>query len=271
MKKVEIICSQKGKLSDVLQKQDLKYNVIFKALRNKDIKVNGKRIKENLLVNKGDKIEIYFEENIQKEIEIIYQDENIIVANKPRNIEIEGQDGLCELLNASAVHRLDRNTTGLVILAKNNVSKQALMEVFKNRWITKKYLALVAGRCNFAGEIKKAYLLKDSETSKVKIYDNFVKGSKEIESKFKTLKSNENFSVVECELLTGRTHQLRAHLAYLGYPIIGDGKYGKNEINKKFNEKYQKLHCFYIKINKIDANLKYLEGKEFLKYPDFYS
>ena len=271
MRKIEVNCNEKSKISNILQKHDLKYNAIFKALRNKDIKINGKRVKEDLFVNVGDIIEIYLEENEKKDIEIIYQDENIIVANKPRNVEIEGEGGLCKLLGAQAVHRLDRNTTGLVILAKNNISQQALLEVFKNRWITKKYIALVYGKCNFNGEIKKAYLSKDSKISKVKIYSNFVKGSKEIQTKFKTIKTKENFSFVECELLTGRTHQLRAHLAYLGFPIIGDGKYGKNEINKKFNEKYQKLHCFFIKINKIDKNLKYLEGKEFLKYPDFYN
>lgn len=271
MDKMIIKCKKSGKIVDVLQKEGLRYNCIFRSLRNKDVKLNGKRIKENLEVAEGDAIEIFIEKSTSLNFEIVYEDENVYIVNKPKNIEIEGVGGLCEHLQAIAVHRLDRNTTGLVILAKNEKAKEILLQVFKNRWITKKYLCVVLGETFFKGEIFKGYLLKDSNLGKVTISTRQFANSKEISTKFKTLKNNNGLSLVECELLTGRTHQIRAQLSFLKHPIIGDGKYGNNEINKKYKEKYQKLHCFYLKINKINELMKNLQGKEFINYPDFFN
>ena len=127
------------------------------------------------------------------------------------------------------------------------------------------------GETFFKGETFKGYLLKDSNLGKVTISTRQLANSKEISTKFKTLKNNNGLSLVECELLTGRTHQIRAQLSFLKHPIIGDGKYGNNEINKKYKEKYQKLHCFYLKINKINELMKNLQGKEFINYPDFFN
>ena len=267
MEKLTIKCEKQEKLYDILRKNGITYNQYQKALRNKDIKINGKRIKSDSIVLEGDEITIYYEK-VNHEIEIIYQDENVIIANKPIGIEVEGKDGLAEKLNALAVHRLDRNTTGLIILAKDAESRGILTDAIKARAITKKYMAYVVGETHFNGEYK-AYLVKDAQKSVVKIYNTPQKNSVQIISIFKTIKNEGDKSLVECTLVTGKTHQLRAHLAYLGHPIIGDGKYGKNEDNKKFGEKYQLLHCFYIKFDKIQGKLNYLEGGIFVKNPEF--
>lgn len=260
MEKLTFICERDGKIIDLLCKKGLSYNICQKSLRNKDIKVDQKRINKNILVVKGQEISIFYEEPIQS-INKIYEDENLLIVDKPQGIEVEGESGLAKRFEALAVHRLDRNTTGLTILAKNQEAKDILDRAIKNRTITKKYIARIIGQTNFNGEYT-AYLVKDSAKSLVKIYNSPVKNSVKIISIFKTIENKEDNSLVECTLVTGKTHQLRAHLAFLGHAIIGDGKYGKNSDNKKFGAKFQLLRCFYIKFNKLEGNLNYLNGKE---------
>lgn len=262
MEKMTFINDKQNKLINLLCEKGLSYNQCQKALRNRDVKVNGKRVGDNQIVQSGDEITVYYEKS-KKNFKVIYEDENIIIVDKPRMIEIEGEDGLAKIFDALAVHRLDRNTTGLVILAKNIEARDILLECFKNRTITKKYLAYVVGQTHFDGQYE-AYLVKDSKNSFVKIYDKPQKNGVKIISIFKTLQNEIDKSLVECTLVTGKTHQLRAHLAFLGHAIIGDGKYGKNIDNKKYKEKYQLLRCYYIKFNKIGGKLNYLKGKEFI-------
>lgn len=270
MKKLEFISNKKQKIIDFLQAKGLSFNEAHKALREKDIKINGKRIKTNEFVEIGSKIEVFFNKR-ETELIILYEDENVVVVNKPRNIEVSAENGLCKILKAIPVHRLDRNTTGIVILAKNMKAAKSLEKCFKNKNITKMYICKVYGKTNFNGEVLKAYLVKNALENHVKIFARKVENGKLIENKFETVKNlDDGTSLVKCQLLTGRTHQIRAHLAFLGAPIIGDEKYGKHEINKKFKEKYQKLHCFYLKINKIDQDFQYLQNKEFVCFADFY-
>ena len=163
-------------------------------------------------------------------------------------------------------HRIDRNTTGLVLFAKNEKSLEILLSKFKNHEIEKHYLALVYGHPSSNSKKLEAYLFKDNKKSMVYISDTPKKGYSKIITSYTILeKRKDNTSVLDVEIETGKTHQIRAHLAYLNYPIIGDGKYGKNDINKKFNKKVQML-CSYKMIfnfNNDSGILNYLNNLKF--------
>ena len=268
MKKIEIKVKKDDKLSNILLNYGFSYNNINKLLRNKDIRIDNQKTGQDEFVFEGQILTI-FSKNLPKEkFEIVFEDDNIYVINKLSGIEVEGEEGLeGKLENAIAVHRLDRNTEGLLVMAKNKEAEQILLKAIKMQSFEKRYLAEVVGSVNFQEKKYTAYLLKDSKNSVVKIYDNFVQGSTKIETIFKTLKKGNQSSIVEAKLVTGKTHQIRAHLAYLGHAIIGDGKYGKNEDNKKFKEKTQKLHCYFLKLNGLEGKLEYLNGKTFKKLP----
>ena len=273
MEKMTFIVNKTDKIANILCEKGFSYKNVNKLLRQKDVRVDEIKIKENIVVTKGCQIAVFYDKTMlcEKELPIVFQDENICIVNKPSGIEIEGESSLAEKLNMLPVHRLDRNTTGLVIFAKNKLSQDALIKAFAEHKVKKKYIAEVVGKTDYKNFTFKAYLLKDSTNSIVKIYPQFVKGSQEIITIFNTLKSSATSSLVEAELVTGKTHQIRASLAYLGHPIIGDGKYGKNEDNKKFKETKQRLHSYYIKFNDLSSPLEYLSQKEFTCPPSFVS
>ena len=278
----EIIVSKKyheKKLNKVILEElsNINYPTFCKLLRKKDIKVNGKRINKDILVYENDKIDIYLPkelEDVKIELDIVYEDENILVINKPANIEVTGTNSLTELINKQYTncefkpqpcHRIDRNTTGLVMFAKNEKTLRILLEKFKKHEIEKHYLALIYGIPNKKEERLEAYLFKDQKKSQVYISDTFKKGYQKIITKYTVLeKRKNNTALLDVEIETGRTHQIRAHLSHIGYPIVGDGKYGKNEINKQFSKKHQMLCSYKLKFNFLTESgiLSYLKGKE---------
>lgn len=258
----------------------LSYSLFCNTLRKKDIKINGKRVNKDVILYKGDEVLVYIADSLLEQknsidLNIIFEDENILFINKPINLEVTGNNSLTTLVHKKyenfdfkpmPCHRIDRNTTGLVLFAKNEKSLEILLSKFKNHEIEKHYLALVYGHPSYNSKKIEAYLFKDNKKSMVYISDAPKKGYSKIITSYNILeKRPNNTSILDVEIETGKTHQIRAHLAHLGYPIIGDGKYGKNDINKQFNKKTQML-CSYKIIFKFKTNadiLNYLNNSCF--------
>lgn len=259
---------------------NLSYSLFCNTLRKKDIKINGKRTNKDITIFDGDEILVYISDEIldskssnSVNLDIIYEDENILVINKPANIEVTGIDSLTSLIHKKyensdfkpmPCHRLDRNTTGLILYAKNEEALNILLGKFKNHEIEKHYLAWVYGIPPVDYKRLESYLFKDNKKSMVYISDVPKKGYVKIITSFSVLERKpDNTSILDVQIETGKTHQIRAHLAHIGYPIIGDGKYGKNEINKQFGKKSQMLCSYILKFNfKTDGGiLNYLNSK----------
>lgn len=256
-----------------------------KVFRLKDVKVNKTRVSKDYIINKNDLIEIYLCDELlygtNINLNYIYEDENILAVYKPakmlscnekhiysntdKNVYLENLVQKEKGINCTICHRLDTNTEGIVIFAKKLEIANELFEAFKNRYIIKKYLAFIHGTPPQKHDILDAYLLKKQDKGIVKIYDTNVKNSVPITTEYTFLNHLKEFnvSVLEVTLHTGKTHQIRAHLNYIGIPIIGDPKYSTNEINKRYNLKSQALFAYNYTFNfPRNSKLEYLNKVE---------
>lgn len=274
-------------------------SLLYKYIRLKRIKLNGKRCDISQKLVKGDEVSLYindeffFKETVSffdapKELKIVYEDENILLADKPPGMlvhedENERRDTLINRIllylyekgeykpqnelsfTPALCNRIDRNTGGIVIAAKNAESLRILNEKIKNREITKLYLCLIHGKLDNRSGVLKGYHIKDTEKNLVKILQRPVSNAKTALTKYRVLNEFADSSLLEVELLTGRTHQIRAHFASIGHSLIGDTKYGTNRMNRSFLQKYQALYSYKLVFSfKSNAGiLDYLKEKYF--------
>lgn len=274
--------------------EHLPRSLMYKEIRKKNIKVNKKRCTAEQILNTGDMLELYLKDDVLKikekhydflkaatDLDIIYEDDNIILLNKRVGIlcHPDGKDYIDNLVarlkrylyekkewnpetstfTPSLANRIDRNTGGIVIGAKNSQALKIINEKIKKREIEKYYLTVVHGRPNKKNEILTAYLTKNEKKNMVTVTDNQVEGSKKIITEYQVLDCYDNASLLEVKLHTGRTHQIRAHLAHIGHPLYGDGKYGK-EKGRYRQALYSYKLCFHFSE---ENQLSYLNGKTF--------
>lgn len=229
-------------------------------LRSRDIKVNGVRTGRDMTLYAGDEVTYYTtpKQESLKSHNVIYEDENVLVADKYDGVETAGL--LSELKEKGeyfAVHRLDRNTKGLIIFAKNRAAEEELSAAFKEGRIHKVYRAMCKNNFKKDSAVMTAYLKKDADKSEVKIFDKETAGAVKIVTEYGVLHKFGDVALVKVTLHTGKTHQIRAHMAHIGCPVLGDEKYGDGALNKKYRAKRQCLVSYTLGFD-LKGGLEYL-------------
>jgi len=272
-----------------------------KYIRIKRIKCNGGRAQRDMRLNVGDVVQLYINDEFfdtpsqdnayltvaTPKLNIVYEDENILLVDKRPGLAVHPHDGaeygrtLIDHIQAylyqkrewsprgenafvpALCNRIDRNTGGIVIAAKNAQALRILNQKIKDRELDKRYLAIVEGTPKPAKGSLKGYLFKDAKKNRVFVTDTPQTGAKTCQTNYRTIASQNGLSLVECELITGRTHQIRAQFAHAGHPLLGDGKYGK--LDKRYDRNYQALYSYRLTFTfTTDAEqLSYLDGKSF--------
>lgn len=276
-------------------------SLMYKYIRTKRIKVNSKRSDISTKLCENDIVDMYINDEFfaptderydflsaSKNIDIVYEDKNIILLNKKVGLlshpdETEYNDTLITRVKRylyekgdynpkdensfapALVNRIDRNTGGIVIAAKNAESLRILNQKLKDREMEKYYLCVVHGILKKKSGTLLGWLSKDEKKNRVDVYKSEKPGTKEIRTKYEVISEKDGLSLVEVELLTGRTHQIRAHFASIGHPLLGDGKYGTNALNKDLGYKKQFLYSYRLRFTfESDAGcLEYLNNKSF--------
>jgi 23S rRNA pseudouridine955/2504/2580 synthase len=285
----------------------LPLSMMYKAIRTKKIKVNRKRAKENQMLALGDEVQLFLRDeffevptgeapslaSIRPKLQIVYEDENVLLLNKRPGVLVHedatgGENTLILHVQAylyqkgeydpqgeqsfapALCNRIDRNTGGIVIAAKNAEALRAVNEKIKENQISKFYLCTAHGVLPKKADTLTGYLRKDSDKNLVTVSKKPMPGGKNIITKYRVLRVSEGHSLLEVELVTGRTHQIRAHLAFIGHPLLGDGKYGVNRTEKGRGYKYQALYAYRVRFNFTDDGgpLAYLRGREVALEPE---
>ena len=234
-------------------------------LKNKDIKVNGVRVDKDVPLKPGDTVTYYLTKKQEEKPAFypVYEDENVLIIDKESGVNSEAVfAALSRTQECYFIHRLDRNTQGLLTFAKNPPSATALTNAFKDRTVKKIYHALCFGSFPKKSDVLIAYLKKDEEKSLVRIYDKERKDTEKIVTEYLVLQENEGECKVEIVLHTGKTHQIRAHLAHVGCPVVGDMKYGFTERNKEKKLARQCLVAKRLQFS-LSGELSYLNEKTF--------
>jgi 23S rRNA pseudouridine955/2504/2580 synthase len=245
------------------------FNVLLKA---GDIKVNGVKTKVNATLSVGDEVVYYTTAKQEAKLShtIVYEDENILVADKLSGVSTEGMTyELNEKGNYISVHRLDRNTSGLICFAKNEQAEKVLLAAFRDKDVQKTYLCFAKNNFKKNKDFLTAYLFKDEKKSQVFISSEQKNGYVKIMTEYAVLKRMGDYALVEVTLHTGKTHQIRAHLAYIGCPVLGDEKYGDEALNKKYGAKRQILVAKQLKFN-LSGDMAYLNNLNLVSafYPE---